>query len=207
MKFYSQIQQDEIFLKTFDSPPTQGFYLDIGAHNGVTFSNTKTLEELGWNGICIEPNPNDYNKLVLTRPEAKCIRVAVYNKNGSIAFSSPENGLVGGIKHTLTSQKLLWEKEGQIYKDFEVECRTLFTILEDAKAPLVIDYVTLDTEGSEADILECFHRENNGKYTIQYLDVEHNYDSVNIMRIHKVCCKMGLDRQTQNLFDFTYSRV
>jgi len=206
MNFYSQIKQDEIFLKQFDNPLTKGFYLDVGANNGVTFSNTKTLEELGWKGICVEPNPHDYSQLVLSRPKAKCVKVAVYNKNGHITFSTPANGLVGGIKDTLTSQKSLWEKHGQIYKDFDVECKTLFTILEENEAPTVIDYFSLDTEGSEADILECFYRENNGKYIIQYLDVEHNYDSLNIRRLHTVCSKMGMNRMSQNAFDFTYSR-
>jgi hypothetical protein len=80
MKYYSQIEQDKQFL-THRGNTDKGFYVEIGANDGVTFSNTKTLEDLGWDGICVECNPQAFEKLDENRT-CKKIQCAVYNYEG-----------------------------------------------------------------------------------------------------------------------------
>eukprot|EP00930_Biecheleria_cincta_P035064 TRINITY_DN24148_c0_g1_i2.p1 TRINITY_DN24148_c0_g1~~TRINITY_DN24148_c0_g1_i2.p1 ORF type:complete len:376 (-),score=41.02 TRINITY_DN24148_c0_g1_i2:8-1135(-) len=54
-KLYSQLGQDFYVLSRFQEKP--GFYVDVGAHHGSFNSNTKTLQDVGWKGICVEPLP------------------------------------------------------------------------------------------------------------------------------------------------------
>ena len=57
MKFYSQCGQDKWAYENLFKNKNDGFFIEIGADDGIHFSNTKFFEDLGWNGICIEPSP------------------------------------------------------------------------------------------------------------------------------------------------------
>jgi hypothetical protein len=62
-KYYSQIRQDR-YIDFFFSKKRNGVFVDIGANDGVTLSNTYFLEkERHWTGICIEPIPSSFEKL------------------------------------------------------------------------------------------------------------------------------------------------
>ena len=63
MKFYSQFEQDKFVYENFFINKNKGYFVDIGAHDGVTFSNSKFFEELEWDGVCIEPNPKVFSIL------------------------------------------------------------------------------------------------------------------------------------------------
>ena len=58
---YSQNKEEQVILDYFGF--LQGTFLDIGANDGVTFSNTKMLAERGWKGVLVEPSPKAYAKL------------------------------------------------------------------------------------------------------------------------------------------------
>ena len=62
MKYYSQFEQDKFIYENYFINKTKGYFVDIGAHDGITFSNSKFFEELGWDGVCIEPNPKIFEK-------------------------------------------------------------------------------------------------------------------------------------------------
>jgi hypothetical protein len=63
MKYYSQLGQDK-FVDDFLNQKENGFFVEVGAHDGSKFSNTKFFEESrNWSGICIEPGPNEFMKL------------------------------------------------------------------------------------------------------------------------------------------------
>ena len=58
-QYYSQIEQDKYYIENISRGKREGFYLDIGANDGVFTSNTATLDySFGWKGICIEANPH-----------------------------------------------------------------------------------------------------------------------------------------------------
>ena len=85
MKYYSQFQQDKFINENFFKNKNSGFFVDIGAHDGVLFSNSKFFEELGWTGVCAEPNPIVFEQLQSVR-KCKCVKKAIADKIGHAQF-------------------------------------------------------------------------------------------------------------------------
>ena len=65
MTYYSQYKQDKYVFNKFFSKYLTGTFLEIGADDGIRFSNCKFFEDRGWTGIAIEPRKEAYNKLIL----------------------------------------------------------------------------------------------------------------------------------------------
>jgi len=85
MRYFSQYNQD-MFIDFFFNKKENGVFLDIGAHDGISFSNTFFFEkERNWDGICIEPIPSVFDKL---RNNRNCIveNCCILDKEGSITF-------------------------------------------------------------------------------------------------------------------------
>ena len=146
--FYSQAKQDEWVADKFGYK-RNGFFLDVGAFDGVHISNTVFFERhLDWNGICIEGNPWVYQNLCQNRNSLN-INVAVTDYNGTCFFGS----------------------DSIVDNGTEVQCKTLNTILEENNAPLYIDYLSIDIEGNEYEALKNFDFK---KWTIGIITIEHN---------------------------------
>lgn len=164
MKFYSQHKQDEFIVDYFKSKKN-GIFLDIGAHDGITLSNTYTLEtELNWSGICFEPMPHEFEKLCKNRKCAK-FNFAIYDTKGTEKFTMLEYDgypdMLSGIakeisvKHMgeiLSEQRII----GGVRKIINVETELLNTVLNNFKI-FDIDYMSFDTEGSELKILKSIN--------------------------------------------------
>lgn len=74
---YSQNDEEEFILKTFGS--YRGRFLDIGAFDNITFSNTRKLQELGWSGVLVEPDPRNICKILETiGPNVEVVCAAVW---------------------------------------------------------------------------------------------------------------------------------
>lgn len=85
-KSYAQHAEDLLIEQQLG--PIKSF-IDIGANDGVLFSNTYKFAKLGARGLCVEPSPTTFLKLRLNHlfhPKVRCIRAAVSNRNGSISF-------------------------------------------------------------------------------------------------------------------------
>lgn len=85
-KSYAQHAEDLLIEQQFG--PIKSF-IDIGANDGVLFSNTYKFAKSGARGLCVEPSPTTFLKLRLNHlfhPRVSCIRAAVSNRNGSISF-------------------------------------------------------------------------------------------------------------------------
>ncbi len=91
MQYYSQFGQDKFLHEKFFNYVKDGYFIDIGAHNGETGSNTLFFETLGWNGICIEPNPEQFDALILKR-KCKCLKYAISDKNEISQFFQIKEG-------------------------------------------------------------------------------------------------------------------
>src|ERR1700749_2898875 len=85
MKQYSQFGQDSYLYEAYFKHVPRGTFVDIGAHDGITGSNTFLFESLGWEGICFEPIPEVYQQLCLNR---KCIlkNIALSDTTGTAEF-------------------------------------------------------------------------------------------------------------------------
>ena len=85
--FYSQAGQDQWILEKTNSK-RRGYFVDIGAYDGINYSNTLYLEKnLNWSGICIEPDVKTYESLIINR-NCICENLAVNGFKGKVPFIS-----------------------------------------------------------------------------------------------------------------------
>lgn len=160
MKYMSQKGQDKWLIEEVFSSKRGGFFIDLAASDGVKFSNTYVLEKYyNWQGICIEPNPDFYTKLIKNR-NCLCINKCIDFKEQLIEFRF-DNGELGGVISEDTDNCLKYrgdqiKKARQINKTALFRTVTLEQVLSDYKAPQVIDYLSLDVEGCETRIMSNF---------------------------------------------------
>ncbi|MFI6844453.1 FkbM family methyltransferase [Kitasatospora sp. NBC_00085] len=171
----SQYGQDRFVLRALNGL-RGGFFLDSGASDGVEVSNTRVLERaFGWTGICVEPNAALYAELVANR-SCHCVNCCLYERDDDVEFV--EAGTIGGILdeyHPALLERargLLGAAPGGPPPTVRKPARTVRSVLREYGAPPVIDYWSLDTEGSELTILRSFPFD---EYTVRVLTVEHNW--------------------------------
>lgn len=176
--YYSQFGQDSYLNEHIFNNKKDGVFVDIGAYDGRTLSNTLFFEkELGWRGICVEPNPIPYEKLVKER-SCICVNGCVTDTSGEMPFmkvsSAPE--MLSGLVSKYDSRHLDRIKseaaiDGATTEIIQVKCYVLNDLLKENKIDH-IDYLSIDTEGGEYDILKSIDFD---KVDIDIIDVENNY--------------------------------
>lgn len=165
-KFYAQNGQDRYVDSKFTSKKLKnGRFVEIGALRGKEFSNTWYFEKAyDWKGVLIEAEARYNNSLTVNRPLSKVYnRAACPSGVERVKFASSSVFGWGGIFSYLDEK---WKKKVHSVK--EVGCVTINDVLE-PEIPGVIDYMTIDTEGSEFDIVKAI---NFTKFNITYLQVE-----------------------------------
>lgn len=165
MSYHSQIAQDK-WVHSVLGDKSDGFFIELGACDGLMCSNTLFFERtLGWNGICIEPNDNYFKELVNNR---KCIvnNSLVYSEEG-VEFDFSQCHMTGGIIDENIGPFTSAAKEYLVKK----VTTTLSNVLDSSNAPAIIDYLSLDVEGQEYNILRTFPFD---KYKFRCITVEHN---------------------------------
>lgn len=177
MKYYSQFEQDKYIYEKFFINKNKGYFVDIGAHDGITFSNSKFFEELGWDGVCIEPNPKIFEILSNNR-KCKCVKKAVANTIGISQFFQIIDGpdMLSGLVNEFTDNAIdrihhELKSFSESFDYIDVECDLFENIVQNSK----IDFLSLDTEGNELKILQTI---DFNKYNIKVITLENNeYDS------------------------------
>lgn len=163
----SQLGQD-IDVLNFYNLKKNGYFIEIGANDGIELSNTYILEKnYGWKGICIEPLPDKFKELQKNRPGSICIDKAVYHTS-NLNLEFLVCGLYSGIEESIEFH----QHRPKFPTKINVNTCVLNDILEENQAPNFIEYLSIDTEGSEFDILKTI---NFLKYTFGIIHVEHNY--------------------------------
>jgi FkbM family methyltransferase len=168
----SQLGQDLWVLRTLDYR-RGGFFVDFGATDGVLLSNTWLLEQkFGWSGICSEPNPEYFEQLKKNRT-CICRNVCI-----SDADDKEVEFILAGAYGTISafeSSDMHAEKR-KAYRELgsitRFRTQTLNTFLQNCGAPRDIDYLSIDTEGSELDILKEFDLKY---WRVKTMTVEHNF--------------------------------
>jgi FkbM family methyltransferase len=147
-----------------------GYFVEFGATNGLTNSNTWLLETcLGWQGILAEPNPFWHAALVANRRAAIDQR-CVYSRTGDVVDfittdnSDPELSALAAVARRDHFARFR-DKGTRI----QVETVSLNDLLAERGAPSEIDYLSVDTEGSEYDILSALDFD---RYAIKLISVE-----------------------------------
>ena len=125
----------------------KGFFLEIGANDGYNLSNTLYLENcFGWDGLLIEANPRYTDSLM--KRKARHVLIAVADKDCEVNFYDAD--LYGGI-----SSKMCQSHSGKYLQSalIKVSGKKLESILIDSMAPSYIDFVSIDIEGAEIDVI------------------------------------------------------
>jgi FkbM family methyltransferase len=189
----SQLSQDLFVLSELDFKEN-GYFVEFGATNGINLSNSYLLEKkFFWNGILAEPAQMWHSALKANRTsaiETKC----VWKKSGeTIVFNETENGELSTIDDFSDSDHHLARRESG--KRYNVETISLMDLLEHFDAPQSIDYLSIDTEGSEYEILQDFDFE---RYQFSVITCEHNYTPVREKIYNLLTCN-GYERKFEHL--------
>jgi FkbM family methyltransferase len=186
MKFYSQYKQDEWLYNNLFKNQDSGFFIEIGADDGIDKSNTKFFEELGWDGICIEPSPKRFNSLIKNR-KCICENYAISDNIGEIEFMDIigyGKGLSGIIsKYDEKHKKRIDEEvKNPLNGGFDVvKVKTeLLTNLLNKHNIKNIDFCSIDVEGGEYDILKTI---DFNQYHIKVIMVENNYNDESVYKL------------------------
>ena len=180
--FYSQIGQDIILSKLFTPVRSGGFFVDVGAHNGKTFSNSLYFEQRGWSGICVEANPRLIPELqinrrcevlhaVISEIEGECEFLSV--SGNSEMLSTPNFGYNNRNKKRIHRNI---QKTGGYIDSVKVSSQSLDKVFLE-RSIKDIDFISLDVEGSEMGVLRSLSLD---KAKIKLFVVENNYYDIQI---------------------------
>lgn len=179
-----------------------GYFVEFGATDGVLLSNTWLLEkEFGWRGICAEPNPKFFEKL---------------QRNRNCQVSNQYIGRVTGDTVTFVLADAFGGSQEFAGIDFHKDKRDAYTtaghvttftsislddFLQQHDAPRDIDYISVDTEGSEYDLLSNFPFD---KWNVRLFTIEHNFSD----QREKICQLLECHgyRRTERQWDDWYER-
>lgn len=174
---YSQLGQDT-FIDTILNKKYNGVFVDIGAHDGKSCSNTLFFEESrNWTGICIEPGPNEFKILNSFRKSIN-INACISNYDGESEFTYIEGyaNMLSGLSedYNISHKNRISNEVGHYGGDVQkimMKVYKLQTIL-DMHNIHDIDYCSIDTEGSEFNIVQSIDFDRT---KIKLFSIENNY--------------------------------
>jgi len=199
----SQLRQDLFVLSKLNFK-SNGYFVEFGAASGVELSNTYLLEkEFGWTGVLAEPAKYWHRKLRQNRSCSIHTECVWKDSSSILTFYETDSAELS----TLNVYKNLDHhrndrKNGRAYK---VKTISLIDLLKKYNAPKIIDYLSIDTEGSEYDILSNF---DFSQYTFRVITCEHNFTRMR-QKIYQILTKQGYKRVYENLslFDDWYIKT
>ena len=182
IQYYSQLDQEKWVLETLGFK-RDGYFVEIGAHDGVELSNTFTLEEsFGWNGICVEPNPDSFEKLQQNRSCNLDSSPVFSLSNITLPFYTHEaDPMLSGV--ALTGQVVDHDNDDQIMQaQHQLKTITLNDLLDKHGAPKTIDYISIDVEGVELHVISGFDFSYDVRcWTIELHDREEDWFAVQLV--------------------------
>jgi len=185
---YGQFGEEEIIENYFGNNYIGGC-IDIGATTGIDNSNSKYFEDKGWYSLCIEPNPNFYNQLKNNR--LNTVNCAIAEYTGDAVFNIVNMGDYTGHEDAISALKIdkqLLKKHLKAgYKPtitpIIVQTMTLNDCIEKYYKYDTIDFISIDTEGTELDVLIGFSIE---KWKPRLMIIENNFSSDTIENYLKI---------------------
>lgn len=205
--FYSHpsTRNDEWVIKEVFQGMRSGYYVEAGAFDGITHSNTLALERsFYWQGLLIEPNLNLKAQIEENRPDAQLITKAI-GVTGMTKATLLLGGQWSGLQE-LMSRKFLEGHVARLNPGVEVDVITLHQALEEANAPRVIDYLSLDTEGSELPILLDYYLNTDVADLRRFkcISVEYGYDATILSALNLLLGHWGYEFVRQSGWDAFY---
>jgi len=170
----AQLQQDLFVLWALNNRKN-GYYVEFGATDGVSLSNTWYLEKaFGWTGILAEPGQEWHEELIKNRGEKNHLEFGCVWSTTGETLDFHEVGHYSTLQSF--SDKDVHAKERAKSKTiYPVQTISLLDMLIKYDAPKHIDYLSIDTEGSELEILKAF---DFSEYRIDIITCEHNFTNI-----------------------------
>ena len=200
--FCGQLGQDALAYSILHKKK-RGFFVDIGAHDGVNINNSYLFERLGWNGFCVEANPKTFEELKKNR---KCdtYNLAIFSKNigtTTLVASDSECSVLDTLELNLTQHhKGRLDELGQT-KTFSVQTATFNEVMQNYPNIFHIDFMTLDVEGGEMEVLKGIDFD---KYSFSVMTIEHNYTESKEEQIIDFLHTKGYRVLLQNAWDIMF---
>jgi len=158
-----------------------GFFVELGANDGMVQSNTYYYEkQRNWRGVLIEPSPNKFLECKNNRSKANafycaaCVSFDFKEEFVKIAYSdymsapmNLETDIGDPFAHAKSGEKYLLENETVF--EFGAKAVPLHSLLKEANAPNEIDFLSLDVEGAEIEVLKGI---DHGVYRFKYMLIE-----------------------------------
>ena len=197
-KYFSQAGQDKFVYDNFFREKKNGYFLEIGAFDGIQGSNCLFFEKFkNWNGLAIEPSPTQFEKLKRNR-KCKLINKAASAISGKMTFieidsSGSDSQLSFLEKYSPDKSQSILKKNN--LKKYMVEVLTFEEILKNVDKE-VIDYCSIDIEGAETELIKNFNLSN---YKIKVLSIENNqsdkikYDNILVKYGYSFYDSVGVD--------------
>jgi len=188
-QYYGSSEEDK-FIEEYFPKGYVGKCIEVGGSDGITHSNTYYFEKsLGWDCLVIEPQPGPrfFDSCEEKRKQALNCAVSTENTNDAeftIVYCNYQNQghqPWGGMSGLQVDQKLV-EAHKEMGLDpqelkINVPSRRLDWIIENYFEHPVIDFITIDTEGTELDVLKSF---DTTKYKTKLLVIENNWKNAEI---------------------------
>ncbi len=155
-------------------------------------------------GICIEPIPYKYNLCLKNRTKSICCNKALYSKsNQQFIFDISHNDtLFSGISEYIIDRHKNYVNSNKT--QFIVTTITLTDLLDQHKAPEFIEYLSIDTECSELEILKGI---DFNKYKFGLIDIEHNHVEPKRTQMRELLLSNGYEYIRENQWDDSYRYI
>lgn len=202
--YMSQFGQDAYVQLNLLPEIQRGFFVDVGAYDGVEGSNSFFFEKaLGWSGLCIEASPRIYEKLAGNR-SCDCVHAAIADEDAPLEFLEVASGYVqmGGLTRTYHPE-LMAVVEGDARFEgarIQVPGRRLDSLLEERGIEQV-DYLSVDVEGAELAVLKDF---DLARFGVRAVSVENNDGNPEVLQLFNA---QGYERKAILGVDELYARV
>ena len=201
--FQSQIYQD-IFASFIIGDNYEKTFLEFGATDGLDISNSYLLESFfNWKGVLAEPSPQWHEALKKNRKNSEIITKCIWKESGKkLDFFMSDFGSLSTIKNFVESDKIsiptnveLRKKSG---KTISVETISLNDVVKEYFNDICPSYISIDTEGSEYEILKAFDLDN---FRPKVFTIEHNH-TANETKIDELLINNGYVRIFRKLTTF-----
>lgn len=178
VKFPSQYGEDFTLWDLF-SDQADGFYIEVGAYDGLEFSVTYAFESIGWKGLLVEALPDRHARCVVNRPNSRVVHAALSRdgSTGTASFESVEGEGIAGMFSFLNSDREHIERVRAAKlqrRTVTVPLTSMNALLADHRGP--IDFAVIDVEGGEIQLLQGF---DLARYRPRVLVIEDNWAEKN----------------------------
>lgn len=184
--YYSQFNCDKIINEKYLKNQAMGNCIEVGAVDGYDHSNTLFFEYKGWNCLCIEPQPQYFTNLERNRKLALNYAIASKEEKDVTFYQVlckmndtyyPWSGMSG---LEIDERLLETHKEmglDPIVREIKVNTKRLDWCIDNYFDYDIIDFISIDTEGTELDVLRSF---DVNKYNTKLLVIENNHNEPHI---------------------------